>query len=113
MGRGGCNMMHDQSQDIFNETDGRSTWNHLVNAVLKYPTLRADYLERLRDLQDRYLTSGWLQNEAYRMRDRIAAAAHKDNEKWDCGDIYAGTEQLVGQMWTRKAQLEAFFNSQG
>jgi hypothetical protein len=45
-----CDAAH--PQDTFPESDGRSTYNHLVDAVLKQPAARAAYLAKLRWIMD-------------------------------------------------------------
>ncbi len=45
-----CDASH--PQDIFPESDGRSTYNHLVDAVLRSPGPRAAYLAKLRHIMD-------------------------------------------------------------
>ena len=48
----------DHPQDIFWESDGRSTYNHLVNAVLRNPKTKLMYFTRLKTLLDKYLHGG-------------------------------------------------------
>lgn len=54
----------DHPQDIFQESGGRTTWNHLVNAVLTDGGARAEYLREVKRLLDRLHYSGWLEAEA-------------------------------------------------
>jgi hypothetical protein len=48
----------DHPQDIFEENGGRSTYNHLVNAILHNPRAKVMYFSRLRTLVDKYLHGG-------------------------------------------------------
>jgi len=41
----------DHPQDVFSDNDGRSTWNHLVNAVLADGGARTQYLAQVRAVQ--------------------------------------------------------------
>jgi hypothetical protein len=78
-----CDAAH--PQDVFPESDGRSTYNHLIDAVLKNAAGRAAYLAKLRWIMDSYLSTGWLQGQVGGMHDAIAASARADNAKWcDC-----------------------------
>jgi len=98
-----CDALH--PQDTFPESDGRSTFNHLVDAVLKDPAARALYLAKLRAVMDTYLSAGWLQGKVAETRALIAQDARADNAKWGAGDIDAGVAALLAQMATRRAQL--------
>ena len=53
----------DHPQDLFEKNDGKSTWNHLINAVLRFEPTQQMYLARLRTLLDNYLASGWLERQ--------------------------------------------------
>ena len=48
----------DHPQDLFSESDGRSTYNHLVNAVLTNPNTKLMYMMRVRTLLNKYLHGG-------------------------------------------------------
>jgi hypothetical protein len=100
-----CDAAH--PQDTFPESDGRSTYNHLVDAVLRNATLRAQYLAKLRWIADTYLSTGWLQRTVGELRDAVAASARADNAIWHAGDIDVGVSALLAQMTTRRAQIYA------
>jgi len=100
-----CDAMH--PQDTFPESDGRSTYNHLVDAVLRNATLRAAYLAKLRWVADTYLSTGWLQRTVGELRDAVAASARADNALWHAGDVDAGVTALLAQMATRRGQIYA------
>lgn len=46
-------MLPPPAQDVFPQSDGLSTWNHLYDAVYSSSSLRAQYLRRLRSIMDR------------------------------------------------------------
>ena len=98
-----CDSSH--PQDTFPESDGRSTYNHLVDAVLRNATLRAQYLAKLRWIADTYLSTGWLQRTVGELREAVAASARADNAIWHAGDIDVGVSALLAQMTTRRAQI--------
>ena len=98
-----CDASH--PQDTFPESDGRSTYNHLIDAVLKNPDARAAYLVKLRHIMDGYLSTGWLQAQVGLIHDAIASSARQDNAKWGAGDIDAGVAALLAQMAARREQL--------
>ena len=92
-------------QDTFPESDGRSTYNHLVDAVLKDKAWRTAYYKTLRYIMDNYLSTGWLQAQVASMKALIQVDAKEDNAKWHAGDIDAGVLALLDQMHTRRSQL--------
>jgi len=98
-----CDAAH--PQDTFPESDGRSTYNHLVDAVLKNPAWRAAYFLKLRYVMDTYLSSGWLQAQVAHIRELITDEARADHAKWHAGDIDAGVAALLEQMRVRRGQL--------
>ena len=98
-----CDASH--PQDTFPESDGRSSYNHLVDAVLKSPAWRAAYFRKLWSVMETYLASGWLQNQVAELHDQIAADARLDDAKWHCGDVDVGVKALLQQMADRRAQL--------
>jgi hypothetical protein len=51
----------DHPQDVFSDNDGRSTWNHLVNAVLADGGARTQYLAQVKRLLNDLHYSGWLE----------------------------------------------------
>ena len=53
----------DHPQDIFTESDGRSTRNHLVNGVLTDVDSRTAYLRELKRATESLHHSGWLEGE--------------------------------------------------
>jgi hypothetical protein len=68
----------DHPQDIFAESEGRSTWNHLVNAVLVDGGARTAYFRELKNAMESLHDSGWLEGEANRLRGVIASDAARD-----------------------------------
>jgi len=96
----------DHPQDVFTDGDGRSTYNHLIDAILKNPSMRQEYLGLVNEFANTYGgRDGWLGQEAKKMRDQLKPAADEDNEKWGSGDIDWGVNQLLDQLDTRKSQL--------
>ena len=98
-----CDAGH--PQDTFPESDGRSTYNHLVNAVFNDKAWRTAYYRQLRYIMDNYLSTGWLQAQVASMKALIQGDAKEDNAKWHAGDIDTGVMALLDQMHTRRAQL--------
>lgn len=98
-----CDANH--PQDIFYESDGRSTWNHLINAVLVDGGARTDYLRELKRLLSRLHESGWLESEARAIADSIRGDAQRDTAVWNLGDVDLGLEALVRQMQDRRTIL--------
>ena len=98
-----CDAQH--PQDIFHESDGRSTWNHLVNAVLVDGGARTGYLRELKRQLHALHFSGWLEDEARALGDRIRGDANRDSEKWGIGNMDRGLEALVRQMRERREIL--------
>ena len=104
-----CDANH--PQDIFHEGDGRSTWNHLVNAVLVSGEARTDYLREVKRLLHHLHYSGWLETEARTLADRIRGDARRDADAWDRGDMDRGLEALVRQMRDRRTILTDNYGS--
>lgn len=98
-----CDAEH--PQDIFTESDGRSTWNHLVNAVLKTPTSRAAYFRELRRTMATLHDDGWLEREARNLAAAVAPDAARDAEKWGLNEPGVGTEALLRQIHERRDTL--------
>ena len=98
-----CDANH--PQDIFTESDGRSTWNHLVNAVLKLPSSRAAYFRELRRAMALLHDDGWLEREARNSAEAIAPDATRDAEKWGLNAPGVGAEALLRQIQERRDTL--------
>ena len=97
----------DHPQDIFAESEGRSTWNHLVNAVLVDGGARTAYFRELKNAMESLHDSGWLEGEANRLRGVIASDARRDGARWGLGDLDEGVNALVQQIRDRKEILES------
>ncbi len=98
-----CDATH--PQDTFPESDGRSTYNRLVEQVLRKPEWREAYFRRLRYIMDNFLSTGWLQAQVAQIKGQIYADARLDNAKWRAGDIELGVAALLEQMRVRRGQL--------
>lgn len=83
-------VVHSPSKDIFPQSDGRSTWNHLVDTILKNGEWNAAYRATLRRVMDDYLSKGWLQHQVDLIYGQIARDARADNAIWHAGDIDVG-----------------------
>lgn len=101
----------DHPQDIFTESDGRSTWNHLVNGVLVDVGSRTAYFRELKRATESLHRSGWLEGEARRLGDVIASDARRDAAKWGLGDLDEGVNALVQQIRDRKSILESNYGA--
>ena len=101
----------DHPQDIFTESDGRSTWNHLVNGVLVDVDSRTAYFRELKRATESLHHSGWLEGEARRLRDVIASDARRDAARWGLGDLDEGVNALVQQIRDRKQILESNYGA--
>ena len=101
----------DHPQDIFTESDGRSTWNHLVNGVLVDVGSRTAYFRELKRATESLHHSGWLEGEARRLGDVIASDARRDAAKWGLGDLDEGVNALVQQIRDRKSILESNYGA--
>lgn len=66
---------------------------------------KAAYFRKLWQVIDRYLASGWLQDQVAQIRSEIAADAREDDALWHAGDIDSGVKALLAQMAARKQQL--------
>jgi hypothetical protein len=97
----------DHPQDIFAESEGRSTWNHLVNAVLVDGGARTAYFRELKNAMESLHDSGWLEGEANRLRGVIGSDAARDAARWGLGDLDEGVNALVQQIRDRKEVLES------
>jgi len=98
-----CDANH--PQDIFPESDGRSTWNHLVNALLVDGSARTVYLRELKRQMSLLHSSGWLEAEARTIGNAIRSDARRDGERWGMGNMNVGLEALVQQMKDRRVIL--------
>ena len=98
-----CDENH--PQDVFTESDGRSTWNHLVNAVLKVPSSRAAYFRELRRAMALLHDDGWLEREARKSAAAIAPDATRDAKKWGLNEPGVGAEALLRQIRERRDTL--------
>lgn len=101
----------DHPQDIFTESDGRSTWNHLVNGVLVDVGTRTAYFRELKRATESLHHSGWLEGEARRLGDVIASHARRDAAKWGLGDLDEGVNALVQQIRDRKSILASNYSA--
>ena len=101
----------DHPQDIFTESDGRSTWNHLVNGVLVDVGTRTAYFRELKRATESLHHSGWLEGEARRLGDVIASDARRDAAKWGLGDLDEGVNALVQQIRDRKSILASNYSA--
>ena len=101
----------DHPQDIFTESGGRSTWNHLVNGVLVDVDSRTAYFRELKRATESLHHSGWLEGEARRLRDVIASDARRDAAKWGLGDLDEGVNALVQQIRDRKQILKSNYGA--
>ena len=106
-----CDANH--PQDVFvDDRDGmeaKSTYNVLVDAILKTPKTRAMYLRRLRTLADALLMSYFIDRTAMEYLRAIKNDARRDSEKWNVGGVRAveqGVLQLRSQFLpARRRQL--------
>jgi len=98
-----CDSGH--PQDTFPESDGRSTWNHLNDAVLKNPQWRAAYFRKLQYVMGSFLSTGWLQSQVAQIKALIQLDAQEDDARWHAGDIDVGVVALLQQIYTRHSQL--------
>ena len=98
-----CDAEH--PQDIFTESDGRSTWNHLVNAMLKVPSSRAAYFRELRRAMSLLHDDGWLEREARNSAAAIQTDATRDAAKWGLNEPGVGAEALLRQIRERRDTL--------
>ena len=98
-----CDAEH--PQDIFTESDGRSTWNHLVNAMLKVPSSRAAYFRELRRAMSLLHDDGWLEREARNFAAAIQTDATRDAAKWGLNEPGVGAEALLRQIRERRDTL--------
>jgi hypothetical protein len=101
-----CDENH--PQDIFTESDGRSTWNHLVNAVLKDGGARDAYARELQRALTTLHLSGFLEDTARATAEKIKNDAARDAKKWGRGDFAASVDALVRQTRDRAATLREY-----
>ena len=98
-----CDENH--PQDVFEESDGRSTWNHLVNAVLADAAAKDAYLRELKRAIAALHDGGWLENRARALADRVREDARRDARKWNRGDAGDGLRALLTQIANRRETL--------
>ena len=98
-----CDENH--PQDVFEESDGRSTWNHLVNAVLADAAAKDAYLRELKRAIAALHDGGWLENRARALADRVREDARRDARKWNRGDADDGLRALLTQIADRRETL--------
>lgn len=98
-----CDENH--PQDVFDESDGRSTWNHLVNAVLADAAAKDAYLREVKRAIATLHDGGWLENRARAMADRVREDARRDARKWNRGDADDGLRALLTQIADRRETL--------
>jgi hypothetical protein len=98
-----CDRAH--PQDIFTESDGRSTWNHLVNAMLKVQGARDAYFREIKRAMTLLHDDGWLESKAKTLAAAIRPDAARDARAWDRNDPDLGTAALLRQIQERKETL--------
>ncbi len=96
----------DHPQDIFTESDGRSTWNHLVNAVLKVPGARAAYFREIKRATSLLHDDEWLVTKTNQLAASIANDAKRDAVVWGRNEPRIGTDALLRQIADRKNILK-------
>jgi len=97
-----CDRTH--PQDSFE----RSTFNHMVDAVIHYPVTKAEYFTRLREVTDKYSKSGWLERQVKAIQEEIGPSAREDATLWNTTRNWDdNVAQLLAQIQTRRGQLYA------
>lgn len=95
-----CDREH--PQDIFTESDGRSTWNHLVNAVLKVPGSRAMYFAELKRAISLLHDDQWLVTKTKQLAASVLNDATRDAVVWKRNEPTVGRDALLRQIQERK-----------
>ena len=104
-----CDRAH--PQDAFEKT----TYTHLVDAVLYTPPMRKLYLDVVRSVLANYSESGWLAAQVADIRAEIGPDAALDAAKWNASrfGFDGGVDRLLAQIEKRRRLLQAELKSLG
>lgn len=97
----------DHPQDVFTESGGRETWNHLVDAMLKDPGAKTAYFREIkRAMALLHGPDEWLANRAKELARRVEEDAKRDAAVWGRNAPSEGTDALLTQIRERRETLE-------
>ena len=89
-------------------------YNHLTDALLDTPSIRAMYLRRLQTLVDAFIEADYLPNAVRGYGAKLGTVAAKDDAKWGTGALAMGVKQLLTeQLPQRREQLTSTYAAGG